>query len=219
MKYAVRICGAALAAALGASAAQATALPITGGVTAVTLTSAPTLASVGLGVAPQGTATVSPGSDGTPLAYFPVTGGAIDTGSFAGTIEHDGSGLALSDASITLNLTDFVIDTVALTLTGNAAFGTTAIPGVPLFNIGFSSNPVSPFSLTLTAAAAGALTAVFGLPDLTGLEIGTANTIPITTAVPEPATYATLIGGLALLGGVLKRRRQQREAAAEPALA
>lgn len=218
MKYAVRICGAALAATLGATAAQATALPITGGVTAVTLTSAPTLASVGLGVAPLGSATVSPGSSGTPLAFFPVTGGAIDTDTFAGTIAHDGSGLALSDASTTLNLTDFLIDTVALTLTGNAAFGATSIPGVPLFNIGFSGNAVSPFSLTLTAAAAGALTAVFGLPDLTGLEIGTANSIPITTAIPEPATYATLIGGLALLGGVLNRRRR-REAVAEPALA
>lgn len=110
-----------------------------------------------------------------------------------------------------------MIDTVTLTLTGNAAFGATSIPGVPLFAIGFSGNPVSPFSLTLTAAAAGALSAVFGLPDLTGLPIGTANSIPITTAIPEPATYATLLGGLALMGGLLQRRRRRAEAEPLPA--
>jgi hypothetical protein len=208
MMLAVLRLGGVAAAALAAPLVQAQALPITGGLTSVTLTAAPSLASLGLTVAPLGSALVSPGSTGIPIAYFPVTGGSIDTVTFAGSIEHAGSGLSLSNATTTINLTSFVIDTVGLQLTGDVAFGTTALSDVPLFNIGFSGVATSPFSLTLTAAAAGALTAVLGVPDLTGVVLGTANTIPITSAIPEPSTYAAMLGGLALMGMVLSRRRR-----------
>jgi hypothetical protein len=209
MRFATLTAAAALLAALAAPAAvHAQALPIVGGVTSVTLTAAPTLTTLGVGFGTLGTASASPGSDGIPLVYFPVTGGSIDTASFAGSIEHDGSGLSLSSGGTTVNLTDFVIDTVALTLTGQVAVvDGPALGAVPIFNLGFSTNPVSPFTLSLTAAAAGAITTVFGLPDLTGVTLGTANTIPITTAVPEPATYAAMLAGLALVALTLARRR------------
>ena len=207
---------AVLMAGVLATSAQAQALPITGGVTSVSLTSAPTLTSVGLSVGILGSAQFSPGSAGTPLVYFPVTGGSLNTATFAGSIEHAGSGLSLSSGGTTLNLTDFVIDTTALTLTGQAAVGGTALGAVPLFNLSFGSNAVSPFNLALTGAAAGALTALFGLPDLTGFTLGTANTIPITSAVPEPATYAAMLAGLAMISLVLARRRIASPAAALP---
>lgn len=187
--------------------AHAQALPIVGGVTSVTLTAAPTLASVGLSVAPLGSALVSPGSTGIPIAYFPVTGGAIDTVSFAGSVQHAGSGLSLSSASATVSLTNFVIDTTTSLLSGNVAVGGSALGVVPLFSIGSSGVATSPFSLALTAAAAGALSTVFGIPNLTGAVLGTANTIPITSAVPEPATVASMLAGLALMGGLMSRRR------------
>lgn len=186
--------------------AQAQALPITGGITSVTLTAAPVLVGAGLGVAPLGTAVISPGSTGIPLAFFPVTGGAIDTVSFAGTIEHEGSGLALSNATTTVNLTNFLINTSTLLLTGDVAVGATSLSDVPLFNIGFSGVAISPFSLQVTSTAAGALTAFLGLPDLTGATLGTANSIPVTV-VPEPETWMTLLAGLALVGATLQRRR------------
>jgi PEP-CTERM motif len=207
MKFSALFTSAALAAGLAAPAAWAQALPIVGGVTSVTLTSAPTLTSVGVTVGTLGSAQFSPGSAGTPLVYFPVTGGSLNTATFAGSIEHAGSGLSLSSGGTTLNLTDFVIDTVALTLTGQAAVGGSALGAVPLFNLSFGSDPVSPFNLALTSAAAGALTTIFGLPNLTGFTIGTANTIPITSAVPEPATYAAMLAGLAMISLVLARRR------------
>ncbi len=189
-----------------ATPALAQSLPIIGGVTSVTLTSAPALTGLGLGVGGLGSAIISPGSAGTPLAYFPVTGGSIDTVSFAGSIEHAGSGLSLSTAAVTLNLTNFVIDTVGGTLSGNAAVGSTALGVVPLFNLGSSGVAVAPFSLSLTSAAAGALTALFGVPDLTGFRIGDANTIPVTV-VPEPATVLTMLAGLGLIGVMLRRRQ------------
>ncbi len=212
MRFATFTAAAALLAALAAPAAvHAQALPIVGGVTSVTLTAAPTLTSLGVGFGTLGTATASPGSDGIPLVYFPVTGGSINTATFAGSIEHDGSGLSLSSGGTTVNLTDFVIDTVALSLTGQVAVeGGAALGAVPIFDLGFSSNPVSPFTLSLTAAAAGAITTVFGLPDLTGVTLGTANTIPVTT-VPEPATYAAMLAGLAFIGLALARRQRAAE--------
>jgi hypothetical protein len=198
---------AALLAMAAAPAVRAQALPITGGITAVTLSAAPTLATLGLSVAPLGSALVSPGSTGIPIAYFPVTGGAINTATFAGSIQHAGSGLSLSNTSATVSLTNFVIDTTTSVLSGNVAVGGSALGVVPLFNIGSSGVATSPFSLALTAAAAGALSTVFGIPDLTGAVLGSANTIPITSAVPEPATVASMLAGLALMGGLLGRRR------------
>jgi hypothetical protein len=198
----------AVACTVSATPALAQSLPIVGGVTSVSLTSASALTGLGLSVGGLGTAEISPGSAGTPLAYFPVTGGSIDTATFAGSIQHTGSGLSLSTATTTVNLTNFVIDTVAGTLSGNVAVGATNLGVVPLFNLGSSGIAVAPFSLTLSSAAAGALSTVFGVPNLTGFLIGNANTIPITSAVPEPATVLSMLAGLGLIGVALQRRRR-----------
>lgn len=212
MKLSLLAAAAAVSATLLAQPALAQSLPIVGGVTSVTLTSASALAGLGLGVSGLGTASISPGSAGTPLAYFPITGGSIDTVSFAGSIEHAGSGLALSSASTTVNLTNFVIDTTGGLLSGNVSVGGSSLGVVPLFTLGSSGVAVAPFSLSLTAAAAGALTTVFGVPNLTGFAIGNANTIPITTAVPEPATVLSMLAGLGLIGAMLRRRRAANDA-------
>lgn len=197
----------AVAATVSATPALAQSLPIVGGVTSVSLTSAPALTGLGLSVGGLGTATISPGSAGTPLAYFPVTGGSINTATFAGSIQHTGSGLSLSTPSTTVNLTNFVIDTVGGTLSGNVAVGATSLGVVPLFNLGSSGIAVAPFSLSLTSAAAGALSTVFGVPNLTGFLIGNANTIPVTV-VPEPATVLSMLAGLGLIGATVYRRRR-----------
>ncbi len=210
MKLSHLAAAAAATCTLLATPAFAQSLPIVGGITSVTLTSASALAGLGLGVGGLGSAIISPGSTGTPLAYFPVTGGSINTASFAGSIQHAGSGLSLSSASATVNLTNFVIDTVGGTLSGNVAVGGSSLGVVPLFNLGSSGVAVAPFSLSLTSAAAGALTQVFGVPNLTGFLVGNANTIPVTV-VPEPATVLTMLAGLGLIGVMLRRRQAANE--------
>lgn len=185
---------------------SAHALPIIDGWTAVQLTSAPTLVGAGLGVAPLGSALVSPGSAGIPVAYFEVTGGAIDTATFAGKIEHEGSGLALSNGATTVKLENFIINTVALSLSGDVTVGATTLPDVALFAIGLSGSPAYPFSLALTAGAAGALSQFLGVPDLTGAQIGIASTTPVTSAVPEASTYLLMMAGLGAVGFVARRR-------------
>jgi len=110
------------------------------------------------------------------------------------------------------NLTDFVIDTVAPALTGPGRRGQFSARRGAAVQPDVRQQPRSPFDLALEGAAAGALTALFGLPDLTGFTIGTANTLPIS-AVPEPATCAALLMGLAMISRVFARRGKQRQQA------
>ena len=203
-----------LALVLGLGAGNARALPLVGDQTIVLLTSAGLLSSVGISVAPTGTAVVALDIVGRPEAAFPITGG--DLTGLAGTIEHDGSGLLLSQGSTELPLGNFLIDTTQLLL-----FGDTPLGNVPLFDIGLctalagtagqcvdgdGSVLLDGFKLSLTSTAAGALSLVFGLPDLTGTQIGVAY-IDVR-AVPEPGT-ALLIGG-GLVAVALRGRRTKR---------
>jgi hypothetical protein len=193
-----------LASALFASAllfsvapASAATIGIAGGTTTVAL-DAGTLAALtgaGITVAPLGTASIM----GTS-AMFPITGGTIDDVSLDAEIFHDGSGLSLSSMMTTLDLMNFVINVNLGTETGvltGDAMGAVNASDVPLFNIGPG------LVLTLTSEGAGALTAAFGLPDLTGAVIGTASVN--VEPVPEPSSIA-LFGAGAVLIGVLRRK-------------
>jgi len=172
--------------------ASAAPLILGGGTTTVDLVPGvvQTLTDAGLTVSPLGTATLA-----GVTATFPITGGMIDTDTEMAEIFHNGSGLRFASGTEMLDLLNFVI-TASVTpgsesglLTGEV-LGT---PGVPLFDIGPG------LQLSLRSEAAGALTNVFGLPDLTGTVIGTAAAAP--EPVPEPSTFALLaVGGLAVAG-------------------
>jgi hypothetical protein len=190
------------------AAGQAQAIPVTGGVTTVTLVSAPLLTGAGVTVGLLGAATAAPtpGPGGVPVVRFPITGGDLSA-SFAGTIAHNGSGLSLTTSTGSVSLTNFLIDTVSLTLSGAVAFGTTTLSNVALFNLSTNGNATSPFDLKLTSTAAGALVNVLGVPNLTGALIATAGTAPTLAPIPEPSTYALMLGGLGLAGWVARRRK------------
>jgi hypothetical protein len=205
----------AIALVLGVGGGTARALPLVGDQTIVLLTSAGLLSSVGISVAPTGSAAVALDIAGRPEALFPITGG--DVVGLTGTIEHDGSGLVLAQGGTELPLGNFLIDTTQLLL-----FGDTPLGNVPLFDIGLCTNLAGTagecidgdgsvlldgFKLSLTQTAAGALTQVFGLPDLTGTQIGVAR-IDVRV-VPEPGTLALVGLGLA---AVAARGRKSRSA-------
>jgi PEP-CTERM motif len=204
MKFSIFAAPAAFVVALATGQAQA--IPVVGGITTVNLVSAPTLTGAGVTVATLGTATATAGPGGIPIVRFPITGGDLSA-SFAGTIAHNGSGLRLTTSTGTVSLTNFLIDTVSLSLSGAVAFGTTTLSSVPLFSLTNNGNATSPFDLRLTATAAGALTTVLGVPNLTGALIATAGTVPVTAAIPEPSTYALMLGGLGLAAWVARRRK------------
>jgi len=170
-----------------ACAASAHAETIYGGTTTVALDSATVGALVGLGfsIAPVAPATVN-----GLTAVFPITGGDTTT-----DITHSG-GLAFTDAGITTDISDFTINLSTDTITGNvnSATGSTTT----FFDIGAGD------VLTLDPTLAGALSSIYGIPNLTGATIGTATIDAVTT--PEPASLA--LAGLGMLAaGYLARRR------------
>lgn len=183
----------AAASALGLLAGAAHAAPIVGGETTVEVTA--DLTGLGLAGAPFGSAT----ADGAVFT-FPITGGEADDA--GAVIEHEGSGVtlsALADASIAATVGNFVVDTTAAGITGDIIGGA---EDVPFFDFGTVDD--DGIDLTITTELAGALTAVFGAPDLAGAVFGVANTAPVVedvAPIPLPAALpllAAALGGLAL---------------------
>jgi hypothetical protein len=159
---------------IGQQPADADTHAIIGGKTAVTLTSAATLDSLGVTVAPLGTATVD-ASGAAPVADFPVTGGTEGPGAGNDVILHQGSGLELSDSAGTLDLSDFRVDTVNRVIDANVTANGQSAGNLAVFDIGGDGT-----TLTLTEAAASAANTVLGTTALSSsVEIGTAAPSPV----------------------------------------
>ena len=174
--------------ASAAPAAPAAATALTGGTT--TVTTGPGIAGTLLrnGILPLA---VPPGrqsfgySGGLTTSFsFPVTGGAVDLGTLAGTIEHRGGITFLNIRNgKRLTVSDFVIDTRTGELTGRVNRTTTR---VPVFTLDLSAATVSAkgkkvavgnIDVRLTEAAAGALNQALGTHVFApGLDLGTART-------------------------------------------
>ncbi|MGE0370705.1 MAG: hypothetical protein AB7Q01_02320 [Gammaproteobacteria bacterium] len=152
--------------------------PILGGSTSVTLSSASVLQSLGVTVAPLGTARIDAESD-DPVARFAVTGGTDSRKDDDDVILHQGGGLSLSTGAGSIALADFRIDT------GNdAVFADVMVDGKPAGNLQvFDLGPDG--SLTLTADAAAVVAKTLDAPAITAdVVIGTA----------EPDTIVSLRG-------------------------
>jgi hypothetical protein len=147
--------------------------PITGGDTSVTLTAASILQSLGVNVAPLGSATIE-ATDSDPVARFAITGGTEGPIDDTSVILHQGSGLELSSQAGVINLRDFRIDTENLTVKSNVTVNGTAAGNVTVFDIGAGG------SLTLTDTAAGVVSGALGVPAITSdVTIGTAAPMPV----------------------------------------
>lgn len=209
------IVGSAMIAGALLAASPVRATPLDGDQTIVLLTSASLLSGAGITVGGLGSAVIALDIVGRPEAAFPITGG--DLVGLAGTIEHDGSGLSLASGPNTLALENFLIDTTTLQLFGDASLNGGALGNLALFDVdqctslvgtteqcvdGDGSILLDGFKLSLTQGAAGALSQVFGLPDLTGAQIGVAR-IDVNF-VPEPGT--ALLVGLGLVAAASRAR-------------
>jgi Htaa len=95
---------------------------------------------------------------------FPITGGTVDSESLAGTIDHSG-GLRFSAGGTNLEVTDFVVDTEAGTLTATAGGGQVPLLTLDLAGLERSmedgSIVASGITAALTAEAAQALNDTF----------------------------------------------------------
>lgn len=176
-----------------------TALPatITGGTTSVALDSGFVSVVTGAGITP---AAVTPGMLSGTTATFPITGGDTMTG----IINHSG-GLSFTKGADSAVIENFVIDLNTMLLSGEViANGGSPMMNVNLLNIGAGN------TLTVNSTLASDLTAVFGVPDLTGATVGVATVSPITASpVPEPSALALLALGGMILAGICRFSRQK----------
>jgi hypothetical protein len=134
------------------------------------------LTSLGVAVAPIGPASVLGGGE----ISFPITGGRVNTSTFAGSITHSG-GLSLTKDATVVELTDFTINVDAepdLTAVLNGG------DRVSILDLDLSALTVDVTgrnitlgnaSADLTAGAAGALSAAFGASIPAGLTLGNAT--------------------------------------------
>ncbi|MFL5283048.1 MAG: hypothetical protein ACJ8AW_19165 [Rhodopila sp.] len=153
--------------------------PILGGDTAVTLTSAATLTSLGVSATPLGAATLD-ASGATPVADFPITGGTVGPGSDL-VLLHQGSGLELADSAGTLDLSDFRIDTRNGAVDANVSVNGQSAGNVAVFSIGADGT-----TLSLTPAAAGVANQTLGTGAFSS------DTV-IGTAVPWPVALSACV--------------------------
>lgn len=175
---------------LMALSATASATVVTGGNTTVAFDAATVGALTGLGF---GISPISPSTLTGLDAVFPITGGNTTT-----AIYHSG-GLAFTKGGVTTDISDFTINLLTDKITGNVNTSTGST--TTFFDIGGGD------VLTLDATLGGALASIYGIPNLTGAEIGTA-TINATFA-PEPASGA--IAGLAALAAFILTRRRRAQ--------
>lgn len=149
-----------------------------GGATTLALDPGTAAALTSLGVAPS---VIAPGTAGERGLDFPVTGGTLDVGTFAGTIPHAG-GIALTAGDTRVELTDFIIEVSGSpVLTARVGDGDARVPlKLDLSDIraGLSARTavVRDAKVSLTAEAAAALNSAFGVPALAeDLPLGVAD--------------------------------------------
>jgi hypothetical protein len=111
-------------------------------------------------------APIAPATAGAGGITFPITGGQVDAETLAGTIEHSG-GLRFSAGGTDLDLTDFVIDTAAGTLTATAGGADVPILDVDLTGLQRSEDAgtivLEGITVALGAEGAAALNDTFGV--------------------------------------------------------
>lgn len=109
-------------------------------------------------------APVEPATAGDDGITFPITGGAIDAETLAGTIDHSG-GLVFSAGGTDLEVTDFVIDTAAGTLLATAGEDQIPLLAVDLTGLEQSDDGgvivLEGITTSLTPDAADALNTTF----------------------------------------------------------
>ncbi len=185
-------------AVLGLSAnASASTVDLAGDFTAVELISFELLNGLGLSVGPTGLATVD-NSGSNPIFTFPVTGGTLDTVTGAALIEHDGSGLSITDGADTLTLENFFIDTDAGEMYGDVGINGTDAGNALLFTLSGSN------TLLLSQPAADVLNDLFDTKLKKREKFGRA-TIKLTP-VPVPAALPLLLSAIVGLGFLSRRR-------------
>jgi hypothetical protein len=171
--------------------------PIVGGETAVSLTSASVLGSLGVSVTPLGSAQINT-VDGTPVADFVITGGTNDRINGDEVILHQGSGLELKDAAGAIDVSDFRIDTES-----HLVFADVTVNGVSAGNLAVFDLAANG-ALAFTSAAAAAVDSALGTTAITASTVvGVADAKPVIQpfSIPLASVHHHSAGSTSPAGG------------------
>jgi hypothetical protein len=183
--------------------AEAATLRIVGNATEIEVTA--DLAGFGLTPSVVGPASVGTSAGGNLLLGFPITGGTLDTTTGNALVEHEGTGARLTGGGTTVTAANFLIDTGLTTVFGDVDVnGSPFGDDLPLFRFG-SETALPGIQLLISDTLAGALTQVFGAPDLGNAEFGYAR--PDIAAVPLPAGAVLMLSALGALAVARRKRR------------
>jgi hypothetical protein len=187
--------------AVGVLAGPASAVPITGGTTSVAVTDLFGLTPALFGSASIGAAI----PDSIVTVDFPITGGTAAGGALL--IEHDGSGVTLSAGETSATVGNFLVDTSAEKVFGDAQVGVglddPAFTGA-IFEFGDGRALEGGVELLFTKEFGVVVDSIFGA-DPGGAAFGYAFPDPVIAPVPLPAGALLLIGGLGMLRFVRRR--------------
>ena len=181
------------AALLVSSAAAMRADTLVGGNTTVALNSGTftTLSSLfNVGV-------VAPATISGLNVSFPITADTASTISHSGGLSFTGTTTPMG-MGVTTDIENFVINLDTDKITGTVLAGGMTLTNVALFD--FNSS----LALTLDSAVAGDLSAIYGVPNLSGAAIGTATINPAPT--PEPSTLSLMLVSAVGVGAAVRRR-------------
>ena len=151
-------------------------------------------------------ATPTPATTTTPIT-FSLGAGQSNTFQF---VDFDLHGLGVGSATIDATLTFDSPISGSVGSSGDADYFKIIVPFVGFISGGsLTWNPVYPNNPITTADGS---TFSVSFQDLEGIQVGkhVADYVTITAdsvAVPEPATWALMIGGFGMAGGMLRRRR------------
>lgn len=129
---------------------------------------------------------------------FPIVGATATTISHTGGLSFTGTATPFGIGTTT-DIENFIINLSNDTISGTVVVNNgTPIPGVTLFDF----NPA--LVLRVDSALAGDLTALYGVPNLSGKVIGKATIAPAPT--PEPSSLALMATGILGVGTAVRRR-------------
>lgn len=143
-----------------------------------------------------------------------VAGNASDGKNFVELDSYGNSAMAQTLTTLAGSVYTVTFDYSARTGVGAASNGIellwngASVATVTADGSGLSGNDWHAFSYSVTGTGSDVLSfRAIGTSDGVG---GSLDAIAVTAAVPEPSTYAMLVGGLGLIGFSLRRRRSAR---------